>query len=88
VVLAAFAACCDGQCGADISVVCREALMGPVRRLIDGRTPLELAAMQQRGEAKVGAVLPGDFAQAVQRVQPSVGGLARYGEWQAQFGSA
>ena len=79
-----------GRSGADMSVLCREALMMPVRRLIEGKSPSELAAMNQKGEAKVAPATAEDFELALQRVQPSVGqaDLSRFETWQAEFGSS
>ncbi|OLQ03805.1 Katanin p60 ATPase-containing subunit A1 [Symbiodinium microadriaticum] len=65
--------------GADVQLVCREASMSPMRRLVDGLTPAELVQLRSEG---VWVCRDGC-------VQPSVShnDTRRYVEWQKEFGS-
>ncbi|CUG91349.1 katanin, putative, partial [Bodo saltans] len=46
----------DGFSGADLHLLCRNAGMMPMRRLVEGKTPEQLAGMKQRGEIVLGSV--------------------------------
>eukprot|EP00606_Chrysophyceae_sp_TOSAG23-5_P001332 GSChrysophyteH2.ASY1.ANO1.1496.1 assembled CDS len=65
----------EGYSGADIHIVCREAAMMPMRKLL---------------ELNVQAVDMADFEQAIKNTKPSVGAdtIGKYASWMAKFGSS
>lgn len=77
--------------GADVQLVCREASMSPMRRLVDGLTPAELVQLRSEGKLDTSSlsVAMADFEAAISSVQPSVShsDTRRYVEWQKEFGS-
>lgn len=77
--------------GADIKLICRDASMNPMRRLVDGLSPMELVRLRDEGKLTAGALPVGmpDFEAALSNVQPSVSphDTARYLEWAQDFGS-
>ena len=72
----------EGYSGADIALICREAIMMPVREL-DAAGALTDTSVQVRHVAK------GDFTLAMEKIRPSVssGELLRFDEWFAEFGA-
>lgn len=72
----------EGYSGADIALICREAIMMPVREL-DAAGALTDTNVQVRHVAK------GDFTLAMEKIRPSVssGELQRFDEWFAEFGA-
>mmetsp|Transcript_100265 Transcript_100265/g.286590 ORF Transcript_100265/g.286590 Transcript_100265/m.286590 type:complete len:277 (-) Transcript_100265:340-1170(-) len=82
--------------GADIAIVCRDASMMSMRRLMEAarKKGIGLEAMQkellENKEALNTAVTQGDFLAALKKVNKSVGqgDLAKYVEWMEEFGSA
>ncbi len=72
----------EGYSGADIALICREAIMMPVREL-DAAGALTDTSVQVRHVAK------GDFTLAMEKIRPSVssGELQRFDEWFAEFGA-
>ncbi|MFX0113078.1 MAG: AAA family ATPase [Candidatus Hodarchaeota archaeon] len=70
-----------GYSGSDISLICREALMAPIREL-DAEGALESDVMPRKVSRK-------DFLTALETVKPSVAPmeLSRFVEWEKQFGS-
>lgn len=85
------ATCTEGYSGADVQMVCRDASMNPMRRLIDGLSPAELVRLRDEGKLVPGAaaVEMADFEAALASVQPSVAlaDTKRYVEWARDFGS-
>jgi katanin p60 ATPase-containing subunit A1 len=79
----------DGFSGADLHLLCRNAGMMPMRRLVEGKSPEQLGAMKQRGEIILGSVMEDDFMAALDKMAPSVGraSLAEFEEWSREFGS-
>lgn len=77
--------------GADIKLICRDASMNPMRRLVDGLSPLDLVQLRNEGKLSAGAlpVQMADFESALSNVQPSVSShdTARYLDWARDFGS-
>ncbi len=71
-----------GYSAADISLICRDALMNPIREL-DPEELLNNPDLKPRDPARK------DFLAAIQRIKPSVAPeeLRRYEEWKAKFGS-
>jgi SpoVK/Ycf46/Vps4 family AAA+-type ATPase len=72
----------EGYSGADIALICREAIMMPVREL-DAAGALSDTSVQVRHVSK------GDFLLAMEKIRPSVssGELQRFDEWFAEFGA-
>jgi SpoVK/Ycf46/Vps4 family AAA+-type ATPase len=72
----------EGYSGADIALICREAIMMPVREL-DAAGALTDTSVQVRHVAK------GDFLLAMEKIRPSVSPneLQRFDEWFAEFGA-
>ena len=85
----------DGYSGADLHLMAREALMGPMRRHLAGLTAEDIDKKRNNGTLdddvvmKVPPVTQDDFIESLIRVKASVdgGNLQRFVEWDRQFGS-
>jgi len=79
----------EGYSGADIHLLCREAAMMPMRRLLSVLQPAEMQAMRLRGELLIPKVTMDDFRHALQNTRPSVAQetTARYEVWEAEYGN-
>ncbi|KPU80448.1 uncharacterized protein Dana_GF16351, isoform C [Drosophila ananassae] len=77
----------QGYSGSDISNVCRDASMMPMRRLISGRTPDQIKQIR-REEVDLPITLQ-DFQDARQRTKKSVSAddVARFEKWMEEYGS-
>lgn len=78
-----------GYSGADIHIVCREAAMMPMRRLLTSLGgPAELSKQRMSGLV-VPVVTMGDFLMAFSSTRPSVSQdmSERYGVWEREYGS-
>lgn len=78
----------DGYSGADIAVVCNDASMLGLRRLLAGKTPDEMKKMSKE-EFNV-PITRADFESVFATVKSSAGknDLEKYREWMQEFGSA
>eukprot|EP00658_Telonema_sp_P-2_P038227 TRINITY_DN27465_c0_g1_i1.p1 TRINITY_DN27465_c0_g1~~TRINITY_DN27465_c0_g1_i1.p1 ORF type:complete len:418 (+),score=104.41 TRINITY_DN27465_c0_g1_i1:53-1306(+) len=79
----------DGHSGADIRLVCREAAMMPMRRMLaQNSDPSEIARLKREGKLDV-TIQMQDLVDAIKSTNPSVdqGSLQAYQDWQAEFGS-
>ena len=78
----------DGYSGADLSNVCREAAMMPMRRiLLEGKHSVaEIAEMKDKFTVPLGM---SDFRDAIKNTSKSVSKdqLEGYAKWMAEFGS-
>lgn len=76
-----------GYSGFDISNVCRDAAMMPMRRHIFGRTPEEIRQIR-REEIDLPITLQ-DFQDAMQRTKKSVSAddVSRFEKWMEEYGS-
>ena len=79
----------EGYSGADIHLVCREAAMMPMRRLLSILKPAEMQAMRHNGQLLIPKVIMDDFSQAFQNTRPSVAQETslRYETWEREYGS-
>lgn len=81
----------SGYSGADIQLICRDASMNPMRRMVDGLSPTELLQLRDEGRLTPGELLVNmaDFNAALKNVQPSVsrGDTQKYLDWAQEFGS-
>jgi len=70
----------EGYSGADIAVLCREALMMPIRELDE-------AGMLTKNDVKIRPVMRDDFLKAMKIVKPSVSPseITRFKEWAEEF---
>mmetsp|Transcript_7240 Transcript_7240/g.11831 ORF Transcript_7240/g.11831 Transcript_7240/m.11831 type:complete len:598 (-) Transcript_7240:75-1868(-) len=88
---ASLAARTEHYSGADIKLICRDASMNPMRRVVDGLSPFDLVRLRDEGKLSAGAlpVQMADFEAALSNVQPSVSShdTARYLDWARDFGS-
>jgi SpoVK/Ycf46/Vps4 family AAA+-type ATPase len=77
----AVAAATDGYSGADLSALCREAAMGPLRAVMGTAAKVSIADIRP--------VCLKDFTSALKRQKPSVGKneVQRYLKWNAEYGS-
>ena len=81
-----------GFSGSDMKLLCREAAMAPMRKMLGKATPMEI--VQLRREGKLNAPPPvshEDFVDALTRTRSSVqekGQMERYEKWNEQFGSS
>ena len=87
----ALAAQTEGYSGSDIKLVCREAAMMPMRRLIAARDPEEIQSLKAQGKLDdlLGLEMR-DFKEALKRTARSVDAetLAAYEAWTEEFASA
>ena len=76
-----------GYSGFDISNVCRDAAMMPMRRQIFGRSPEEIRQIR-REEIDLPITLQ-DFQDAMQRTKKSVSAddVLRFEKWMEEYGS-
>mmetsp|Transcript_76857 Transcript_76857/g.238048 ORF Transcript_76857/g.238048 Transcript_76857/m.238048 type:complete len:607 (+) Transcript_76857:73-1893(+) len=77
--------------GADIQLICRDASLNPMRRMVEGLSPVELVQLRDEGKLSP-ASLPvemADFEAALKGVQPSVSpaDTRKFVEWAQEFGS-
>ena len=72
----------EGFSGSDIEIVCREAIMNPVREM-------DKSGLLKDKEAKIRPVTIQDFEKALQKIKPTVAPeeLLAYEKWQKDFGS-
>jgi katanin p60 ATPase-containing subunit A1 len=88
----ALAAATDGYSGADIKVVCREASMVPLRRLLAAAGPQSIQALRSSGSlaAPLCTVSTADVMAAIRATKPSVTreDALRFVEWERRFGAA
>jgi katanin p60 ATPase-containing subunit A1 len=80
----------EGYSGADMHVVCREAAMMPMRKLLQVVDPSQIQVLRSNGQLSVQAVEMEDFVQAVANTKTSVGAdtIGKYATWMATYGSS
>ena len=73
----------DGYSGSDIAMVCREAVMTPIREL-------DMAGAIEDTSIAARAVTQDDFLDAIESINPSVSDdeIEKYDNWNEEFGSA
>ncbi|CEL99589.1 unnamed protein product [Vitrella brassicaformis CCMP3155] len=84
------AAQAEGFSGSDIHLLCREACMEPMRRLIANKTALEIKQMKDEGRLpQAPKVSEDDFRKALESTAPSVNldDVAKHEEWQRIYGA-
>lgn len=79
----------EGFSGADLNLLVRDAVMMPMRRLIAGKSPAEIAALKERGKMVLSALTMKDFEEALRKIQPSVSqtSLKEFETWAEELGS-
>jgi katanin p60 ATPase-containing subunit A1 len=77
----------EGYSGADITNVCRDSAMMPMRRKTKGMTPEQIRSLQS--ELKESSVTQLDFETSIRKISSSVSAadIKRYEEWMKEFGS-
>jgi vacuolar protein-sorting-associated protein 4 len=73
----------EGYSGSDIAMVCREAIMTPIREL-------DMAGAIEDTSVAARAVTQDDFLEAIESINPSVSDdeIEKYDNWNEEFGSA
>ncbi len=73
----------DGYSGADIAMICRDAIMTPIREL-------DLSGAITDPEIKARSVTQKDFLESLETINPSVSDneIKKYDDWFEEFGSA
>jgi katanin p60 ATPase-containing subunit A1 len=73
----------DCYSGADIAMVCREAIMTPIREL-------DMAGAITDTTIKARSVTQDDFLEAIEAISPSISDeeVDRYDKWNEEFGSS
>jgi len=82
----------DGFSCADIQVLCREAAMGPMRRLLGpagGLDPARIETLRSQGKSLLTQVLQSDLLSAIRSSKSSVAAssIEQYQVWNRSFGS-
>lgn len=79
----------NGYSGADIHVLCREASMMPLRRLMSEMSPQEMQQKRFLGQLEIPKILFEDFITAIANTRPSVSpsSIAKFIAWEKEFGS-
>mmetsp|Transcript_13562 Transcript_13562/g.12279 ORF Transcript_13562/g.12279 Transcript_13562/m.12279 type:complete len:727 (-) Transcript_13562:463-2643(-) len=79
----------DGYSGADIYILCREASMMPLRRLMTDMSPQDIIKLRSQGNFTIPQVLLDDFLVAISTTKPSVATntIDRYIMWEKEYGS-
>lgn len=75
--------------GADIYIVCREASMMPLRRMMMNITPKDMQVRREAGELSISMVLQQDFVAAISTTKPSVSSTSinKFVEWERLYAS-
>jgi katanin p60 ATPase-containing subunit A1 len=78
-----------GYSGSDIHTICRDAAMAPLRRFLDGKTPLQIKAMRDAGELQKPVVESKDFEEAIKATAPTVltSDIEKYEAWDRELGA-
>ena len=78
----------EGFSGADVRIVCREAAMMPLRRLLVDKNPATIQAMRAAGELDVPRVMNSDLVAALFNTMPSVcrNDVENFIRWDREFG--
>lgn len=88
--IAELAVATDGYSCADIHIVCREASMAPMRKLLATYSPERIKRLRANGLlSEIPRVEAGDFNAAIRNTKPSVGSTSifRFEQWDTDFGS-
>ena len=80
----------EGYSGADVRIVCREACMMPMRKILECARPEDIRQMHTDGQLDVCPVNRDDFYSALENTKPSVADSAckKFQDWENEFGSA
>jgi len=88
--VAQLAVATDGYSGADVHILCREASMMPMRKLLASHSPEQIIRMRTNGLiSDIPRVTAEDFAAAIRNTKPSVSSssIFRFEQWDKEFGS-
>ncbi|KAK3279894.1 hypothetical protein CYMTET_12244 [Cymbomonas tetramitiformis] len=81
----------QGYSGADIRLICRDAAMMPMRRLVAKKSPAEILELKRTGQLDSidTSLTLGDLTKALKKSSPSVGAgeTHKYAKWDSDFGS-
>jgi len=79
----------EGFSGADVKLVCRDASMMPMRRLVHDKSPLEIRALKDAGAELDLTLERADFEEALRRTKPSVDqkDIPKFLAWDKEFAS-
>lgn len=83
------AAISEGYSGADVHIVCREASMIPLRRVMQTLSPVEIQNRRKNGTFFIPKVLMEDFTAAIANTRPSVSyqSISKFLAWEKEYGS-